>query len=80
MSWFLWKTFIGVKIEFMKPLFLPFIAILLIPKLLEAQSSCNLLTKYSRDGVSIQYTSPINIDSTNDCKCAIGLQNIGTYT
>ena len=46
---------------------------------LKAQVTCNVLTKYSHDGLTVLYTSPVNIDSTSDSKYAIGMEYCDRY-
>lgn len=45
----------------------------------QAQSPCNVLTKYGGFGASVKYVSPENIDSTADYKSAIGIELSGSY-
>ena len=52
---------------------------ILVFKLANAQTACNVQTKYGGDGVAIKYITPAAIDSSADYKTSIGMEFNGSY-
>ncbi len=70
--------------EFRVPKMMKWLAVFICILLIKTASgqppaNCNILTKYSSDGRPIKYISSESIDSTSDYKCAIGMENVGSY-